>query len=362
MIDPAERMAAEELELPSTATAGEVRAAFLAAMTKENFVPSPKLLAAVNLFGGAKLKLPPEAEQVFTEYEAADLNHFVKEFLTLSPADRQSRWQRLKDRTRSSVLHRELDRLAVALPMVVQECQSESQQELVELGQELFLLPPRLRATKRSEWLSQHAQEQQFRDAAKQLKELSRPDPPLFEALLHHPFAVYQVKGISEEQREKYADEAVRTAERDLRIAQRVAREQEKAPTSGTGLKDLGWGLYLVGAILLALIRGCVSQMDNKSTPKPTYSPSYTPSYKPSAPQGSFSRERFNSDEFIKKMEQDSKIWNDRAKDVIEKSKANRRKFTAEEEIKYLRYIPKSGQPEPEGYREWLRSKSEEEP
>ncbi|CAN5547223.1 hypothetical protein BH11PLA2_BH11PLA2_25460 [soil metagenome] len=316
--DPAERLAAAELGLEPTATRADVRAAFLTRLAQENFVPAPKTLAAVCVLGGESLSLPMSAQNARDEFEAADLEQYLKDFWSLLPEERFERWQWLKETENSPQVQCELERIAPAVPMQATHFESESENEIAVLFRNLFLMPVRARAIKRTEWLFEHSRNENYRTAARKLESFAVLDPPFFDALENPTLKQFEIKGISDADRQRYtvSDNGETGMEYVICLVQRLDSRlrylmEVKYPYS----------LRVIGCIIGVAMFFVFSDRKPKTYPQPPMMQS--PSH------------------------------NDSLEQVAKDTKKFLDSLTPEQIRQLETYDPKSGRPQPDGYVLW---------
>lgn len=165
MIEPSARRAAKELKVPANADGTAARAAFLKRLPADEFLPPETSIAALHRLNGSPLPLTPQARDHLHFYEQRDLKQFLAKFWSLTPVDRNKRWQSLHARCTSEQVARWLTHLQPALDDNVPEPADPADVELLLLARELLLLTPRKRAARRAEWLAANSDIGRWRDA-----------------------------------------------------------------------------------------------------------------------------------------------------------------------------------------------------
>jgi hypothetical protein len=152
----------EVLGLEAGASVPEARAAFLRGVGAAGFVPSPRLREAFEVVGGGR-PLAPGA-RLLAEVRSAEEDRLRKEveglagsFFAIPVPERRARWEQLRAAcTKSPPLGARLDALAPGLGVVFETAAARAPdvEELARLACDLFVLPPRLRALRRQDWLA----------------------------------------------------------------------------------------------------------------------------------------------------------------------------------------------------------------
>jgi len=130
----------------------EATAAFLRALSDDEFLPSAERVAAVNALAGASVPVgqDPEVERRL----CAELDAFAAGYWALAPVDRLVAWADLSRRGADAARLRELEPgLDVAAPAL----DDPPAEALAGLIRTLFALPARARAVRRNAWLLDQA-------------------------------------------------------------------------------------------------------------------------------------------------------------------------------------------------------------
>jgi hypothetical protein len=139
------------LELPDSATAAEAGCAFLRLLERAEFVPSSLQVQALNAL--CRISVPVDESEA-RKHEAAEVSAFAAEYWSLPPRVRRARWESL---CVWCVSHSRLRELEAGLDVEVTQLENADANELAVLFRELFVLPRRERAIRRTQWLAEEA-------------------------------------------------------------------------------------------------------------------------------------------------------------------------------------------------------------
>lgn len=144
--DPRARWA-EQLAVPVDAPADEVAAAFLRTLPDDLVPAVEQVLAARGLTG---TDLPTGLDRAPEEALGPELEAFAARFWSLEPAERLLKWDELSRRGANPVRLRELE---PGLDVTAPAFGDPIAEELAAQFRLLFVLPPRVRAIRRAQWL-----------------------------------------------------------------------------------------------------------------------------------------------------------------------------------------------------------------
>ncbi len=318
--------AAAALGLPPGADADAARAAFLRRLAAEDFAPPEATVAAANALTGADLPLTPDAVAAEAEAFRGEVETFAADYWSLPPADRRARWADLSVRCRDGQTAAYLRHLEGGLGVEAVPQSDPAAEELAGLVRELFLLRPRPRAVRRAEWLAaRSANEASWADAVRRLRTeapaIVSLDPSLIDRLEPATWTPAAVPADAWRPSEPVSDEGMHRAIDEFR-QRRAASEQAAGRRRREGPKlTPGWSGAAV-ALLFIIVRcaGLSSSSREASSPARPDAPVYRQPATPQAPPPGYD-------------------------DLT---------FTRQELESFLRYDPKSGEPAPPRYSEWL--------
>jgi hypothetical protein len=148
---------------------------------------------------------------------------------------------------------------------------------LATVIRELFVLPPRARAVRRAEWLTEHGQSLQW--WAGIATKLQAEQPALLD--LETALLSWFTSGEKFQKTESIDATTIEFEELEEQSAPKPIREMvdrrpdtTSASRSGASVKGLGWGGIVIGIIVVRVI---IAALSSKSTPQTNTYPTYTP-------------------------------------------------------------------------------------
>jgi hypothetical protein len=258
------RWAAEQLELEPNVSLREARAAFVAKLPDEDFVPPLRWQQAYRVLGADAVG-PAVVVQALADEETrlrTEVECFAVEFWQLNGERRRERWQEIFAACAAlPTLAARLRALEPGLKIATEAAPSDAAaRELIEILRELFILRPLPRAIRRQEFLRELGADRirQMEKAARELRgtPFAALAPDLIEQLTSWSYRA-ELRPKVRRQREKAAAAA-------------AAAERARSTSSGNSGR-FAW-LYI--AIAVGLIRVCAGGFNQKSSYNP---PSHTP-------------------------------------------------------------------------------------
>jgi hypothetical protein len=273
--------AASSLDVAPTATAEEVRAAFLLRLASGGFVQREESIIAANTLGGTELPLSPNGKEELESLQRDAVEAFANSYWSLEPARRRIHWQELTKEVIDIQAKSRLAGLENGLGQIEKEHINALVNEIASAVRELYVLGPRDRVVRRTSWLEERCDRfDDFHHAARRLSadepELAKLEPELLRELTKgsafEPIPAID-SAIAEAERSKWAALAAAKLQRKM-VKQRLRAERTREETSngGSTSSKLGW---VVVPIIIAVVRvfiGLGSHTDRTTTP--TY-PSY---------------------------------------------------------------------------------------
>ena len=183
--------AAKELDIPSDAATDTAVSAFLARLTRMDWVPAGETVAAVNALAGQSLPTETGSSPTLGD----EVEEFVDRYWYLPPAERLATWLALSTRSPDDAVAARLLSLQAGLDVTATPLANPTTDELARLTRELYLLPPRPRSLRRNQWLLDNAfRHVELIAAARALQKeqpwLAALEPVLFARLTAHFDAV----------------------------------------------------------------------------------------------------------------------------------------------------------------------------
>jgi len=263
--------AAEVLNVPATAEAGDVRAAFLKRLEADGFVPPEDATWAARTLGESRLLLGVDSQSEAAAAERDAVERFAKEYWSLVPASRLARYRELLKALSDAVAMWRLRSLEAGLEVDASPHENPLVEEVAAAIRAMYVMTPRNCSIERCRWLEAVADRRaDLRDAARRLRmddpKLGRLVPALHTELgrkeQFQPVPEMD-EAILEAEREATTRRRMRKAEAEVLAAYRTTPSQMQEG-SGCG----GWSVYIGILIAVFLARTCHSL--TRDTTQPT--------------------------------------------------------------------------------------------